>query len=98
LQDLPRTLPAFTRCFGADAKCRAYLVQVSWPDGFRCSGCGHAEAWSHNKRLIEGCRSCGRQHSILAGTMFEQTKTGLSKWSLAIYLATSSKGGIPAMG
>jgi transposase-like protein len=47
--------------------------------------------------LIEECRSCGKQHSILAGTMFEQTKTGLSKWFLAIYLVTSSKGGISAM-
>jgi hypothetical protein len=29
--------------------------------------------------------------------MFEQTKTGLAKWFLAIYLVTSSKGGISAM-
>jgi hypothetical protein len=47
--------------------------------------------------LIEECRSCGRQHSILAGTIFEQTKTGLAKWFLALYLVTSSKGGISAM-
>jgi transposase-like protein len=97
LRDLPRTLPAFVRRFGTDAKCRAYLVRALWPEGFRCSGCGHREAWSHKKRLIEECRSCGKQHSILAGTMFEQTKTGLAKWFLAIYLVTSSKGGISAM-
>ena len=29
--------------------------------------------------------------------MFEQTKTGLAKWFLAIYLVTSNKGGISAM-
>jgi hypothetical protein len=29
--------------------------------------------------------------------MFEQSKTGLSKWFLAIYLVTSSRGGISAM-
>ena len=97
LRELPRTLPAFVRRFGTDAKCRAYLVRARWPEGFRCAGCGHGEAWSHKKRLIEECRSCGRQHSILAGTMFEQTKTGLAKWFLAIYLVTSSKGGISAM-
>ena len=97
LRDLPRTLPAFAERFGTDAQCRAYLVRALWPDGFRCAGCGHTEAWSHNKRLIEECRSCGKQHSILAGTVFEQTKTGLSKWFLAIYLVTSSKGGISAM-
>ncbi len=65
--------------------------------GFRCAGCGHGQAYSHKKRLIEECTACGKQHSILAGTLFEQTKTGLAKWFLAIYLVTSSKGGISAM-
>jgi transposase-like protein len=97
LRDLPRDLPSFLKRFGTDAKCRAYLVQALWPEGFRCGGCGHPEAYSHKKRLIEECRSCGKQHSMLAGTMFEQTKTGLSKWFLAIYLVTTSKGGISAM-
>ena len=32
-----------------------------------------------------------------ASTMYDETKTGLSKWFLAIYLVTSSKGGISAM-
>ena len=48
-------------------------------------------------QLIEECTACGKQHSLLAGTIFEQTKTGLAKWFLAIYLVTSSKGGISAM-
>ena len=98
LRDLPRDLPTFVRRFGSDAKCRAYLVRALWPDGFCCGGCGHGVAWSHKKRLIEECAACGRQHSILAGTIFEQTKTGLSRWFLAIYLVTSSKGGISAIG
>jgi transposase-like protein len=97
LTDLPRDLPSSLKRFGTDAKCRAYLVRARWPAGFRCTGCGHDQAWSHRKRLIEECTACGRQHSILAGTIFEQTKTGLAKWFLAIYLVTSSKGGISAM-
>ena len=97
LQDLPRDLPTFLKRFGTDAKCRAYLVRARWPAGFCCTGCGHDQAWSHKKRLIEECTACGKQHSILAGTIFEQTKTGLARWFLAIYLVTSSKGGISAM-
>jgi transposase-like protein len=97
LQDLPRDLPTFLERFGTDEACRAYLVRARWPEGFRCSGCGHAQAYSHKKRLIEECTACGKQHSILAGTIFEQTKTGLARWFLAIYLVTSSKGGISAM-
>ena len=97
LKDLPGDLPTFLKRFGTDAPCRAYLVRARWPAGFCCTGCGHDQAWSHKKRLIEECTACGKQHSILAGTIFEQTKTGLAKWFLAIYLVTSSKGGISAM-
>jgi transposase-like protein len=97
LRDLPKDLPTFFERFGTDAQCRAYLVRARWPSGFRCERCGHDAAYSHHKRLIEECRACGKQHAILAGTIFEQTKTGLARWFLAIYLVTSSKGGISAM-
>ena len=96
-RDLPGDLPSFLERFGTDAQCRDYLFEARWPDGFRCAGCGHARAWAHKARLIYECAACGKQHSLLAGTMFEQTKTGLSRWFLAIYLVTSSKGGISAM-
>ena len=97
LKDLPGDLPGFVARFGTDAQCRAYLFEARWPDGFRCTGCGHDQAWSHKKRLIDECAACGKQHSLLAGTIFEQTKTGLARWFLAIFLVTSSKGGISAM-
>ena len=97
LRELPGDLPTFLARFGTDAQCRAYLALGRWPDGFRCAGCGHARAYSHHVRLIEECAACGKQHSLLAGTIFEQTKTGLARWFLAIWLVTSSKGGISAM-
>jgi transposase-like protein len=97
LNDLPGDLPTFLKRFGSDARCRAYLVRARWPAGFGCERCGHDQAYSHKKRLIEECRACGKQHSILAGTIFEQTKSGLARWFLAIYLVTASKGGISAM-
>src|SRR6476660_4447288 len=97
LTGLPGDLPSFLARFGSDAQCRNYLFRARWPEGFRCAGCGHERAYSHKRRLIEECVACGKQHSLLAGTIFEQTKTGLARWFLAIYLVTSSKGGISAM-
>jgi transposase-like protein len=96
-KDLPGDLPSFLERFGTDEQCRAYLFEARWPEGFRCAGCGRARAWAHKARLIYECAACGKQHSLLAGTIFEQTKTGLARWFLAIYLVTSSKGGISAM-
>jgi len=95
--ELPRDLPSFLARFGTDAQCRAYLYARRWPQGFCCAGCGHGAAYHHRKRLIEECAAGGKQHSLLAGTIFEQTKTGLARWFLAIWLVTSSKGGISAM-
>ena len=77
-------LPSFLERFETDAQCRAYLVQARWPEGFRCAGCGHDRAYGHKRRLIEECRACGKQHSILGGTIFEQTKTGFARWFLAM--------------
>jgi ISXO2-like transposase domain/Transposase zinc-ribbon domain len=94
--DLPQDLPTFIARFGTDEACRDYLFHQRWPDGFRCRACGHGEAWALARRNIYECAACGRQHSLLKDTIFEQTKTGLARWFLAIYLVTSSKGGIAA--
>ena len=72
-------------------------VRPALAAGLVAAGCGHGVAYHHRRRLIEECAACGRQHSLLAGTIFEQTKTGLARWFLAIWLVTSSKGGISAM-
>jgi transposase-like protein len=95
--DLPGDLPSFLERFGSDAQCRDHLFRARWPEGFRCAACGHDRAWALKARVIYECAACGRQHALLKGTIFEQTKTGLARWFLAIYLVTSSKGGISAM-
>src|SRR5919204_4077497 len=95
-EDLPQDFLAFNTQFGTDEQCRAYLFQARWPEGFRCDGCGHHDACTLRTRLVDECVACGKQHSVLAGTIFEPTKTGLARWFLAIYLVTSSKGGIAA--
>src|SRR3954454_14780779 len=54
------------------------------------------DAYTLKTKIVYECVPCRKQHSLLAGTLHEQTKTGLSRWFLAIYLVTSSKGGIAA--
>src|SRR3982751_2910986 len=94
--DLPQDFLEFNARFGTDEQCRKYLIKARWPDGFRCDGCGHGHAYTLRTRLVYECVACRKQHSLLAGTIFEQTKTALARWFLAIYLVTSSKGGIAA--
>src|SRR3954464_15461124 len=94
--DLPEDMPSFLARFGSDEQCREYLFKARWPEGFRCAACGHDDAYALRTKIVYECVACRKQHSLLAGTIFEQTKTGLAKWFLAIHLVTSSKGGIAA--
>src|SRR4051812_11080558 len=94
--DLPQDFLEFNARFGTEEQCREYLFRARWPDDFRCDGCGHDHAYTLRTRLVYECVACRKQHSLLAGTIFEQTKTGLARWFLAVYLVTSSKGGIAA--
>jgi transposase-like protein len=95
-EDLPSDLPAFIDRFGTDEQCRDYLSKARWPEGFRCVACGHDDAYALRTKIVYECAACRKQHSLLAGTIFEQTTTGLARWFLAIHLVTSSKGGIAA--
>src|SRR3954454_10944922 len=95
--DLPKDLPTFMARFGTDQLCRDYLFAARWPEGFGCVACGHGDAYALKTKIVYECAACGKQHSLLAGTIFEQTKTGLSRRFLAIHLVTSSKRGISAM-
>src|SRR6476661_6801486 len=93
---LPEDMPSFLARFGTDEQCREYLFKARWPEGFRCAACRHDDAYTLKTKIVYECVACRKQHSLLAGTIFEQTKTGLGRWFLAIYLVTSSKGGIAA--
>jgi hypothetical protein len=57
--DLPDDLPSFLERFGSDEQCRAYLFTARWPEGFRCTACGHDRAWKRKARLIDECAACG---------------------------------------
>jgi transposase-like protein/ribosomal protein L37AE/L43A len=94
--DLPADMPAFLARFGSDEACREHLFHTRYPAGFCCKACSTTRCYVHITRNIYECSSCGKQHSLLAGTIFEQTKKGLSKWFLAIFLVTTSKSGMSA--
>lgn len=97
IEDFPATLAEFTEKFGTDEACRGYLIKQRWPDGFKCSRCGHNQATHLEKWERWTCRKCLHQTSLIAETSLRGTHKPLKTWFLAMYLVTSSKGGISAM-
>ena len=87
----PKTMIEFIEMFGTEEDCRQALFEHRWPDGFRCPRCGCDRAYTHKKRPLFECVSCGHQASLTAGTILEGTRTDLRKWFLAIYLLATTK-------
>ena len=96
MDDYPRTLAECEGRFATDAACRTYLQQLRWPDGFRCPRCRHPNAWPVRTVWFQ-CAACGRQTSVTAGTIFQDTRTPLTTWFRAMWWVTSQKTGVSAL-
>ena len=89
------TFDEFTTKFATEEQCRDYLYQVRWPEGFVCPKCGHGKAWHKGETLYE-CAKCGRQTSVIAGTIFQDTRKPLGTWFTAIWWITTKRNGASA--
>ena len=97
MEDYPRNLTEFEARFASEETCREYLFELRWPEGFRCPRCGHGKAWPVRKVLLQ-CAGCGRQTSVTAGTIFQDTRRPLQLWFRAMWWVTSQKNGASALG
>ena len=97
MEDYPRTLAELEARFSSDEECRRYLVNLRWPDGFRCPRCNGIKAWPI-RQLLYQCSACGHQTSVIAGTIFEGTRKPLVVWFRAIWWVVSQKNGASALG
>jgi transposase-like protein len=87
------------RRFGSEAQCEAALERARWAQGFRCPRCGgaaHCVLRVRARKTLQ-CNACHHQTSLIAGTVFEGTKLGLTVWFLAIYLISQAKTGLSAL-
>ena len=93
----PRDQREFDALVASEEACQRYLSQIRWPEGFACPACGHRRAWAVRSRWQE-CASCGRQTSLTAGTLFQDTRYALRMWFQAIWYVTGQKQGASALG
>jgi transposase-like protein len=94
--DFPVTIVEFQRRFADERACLEYLAASRWPDGFCCPRCGCERAWELARRHLWECASCGRQTSVTAGTVLDNTRTPLALWFWAAYLMSTHTPGISA--
>ena len=90
------TLCEVLREFGTDESCRAYLEALRWQDKVTCPRCESDKISRVYDRKVFDCDSCRYQFSVLAGTVFQDTKLPLSTWFATTYLMCESRKGISA--
>lgn len=91
------TFEEFVTKFGSEEQCRDYLYQLRFSSGFVCPKCENSKAWPVGTTLFE-CSKCGHQTSVIAGTIFQDTRTPLKTWFTAIWWVTTQKNGASAKG
>lgn len=98
MKEYPMTFDEFIRQFATEEQCREYLYALRWPEGFVCPKCcERAKAWLKARNVYE-CASCGHQASVIAGTVFQDTRKPLREWFIAIWWMTTQKNGASATG
>jgi len=94
--EYPRKQMEFEKQYATDEQCREYLFQLRYPKGFKCPGCGEGKVWRTGRGKYQ-CQKCGKDTSVLAGTIFQDTHTPLTVWFRAIWFILAQKHGTNAL-
>ena len=82
--------------FNSEAKCRAYIELLRWPDGIACPHCQSKKIYRLENRPLLLCASCEHQFSVTVDTIFHDTHLPLEKWFIATFLLCEAKKGMSA--
>lgn len=95
-EDFPKNEAEFDKRFSSEQACFEYLFKQRWPNGFVCKKCGHEQYW-HSRRGLYICKKCERQHSLIAGTILQNSKKPVTSWFKAMWWFTTRKSGVNAI-
>ena len=97
MEEFPKTVQEFEEKFASEQACIDYLFRIRWPEGFHCPRCGYEKFWAM-KRGLYRCTHCDLQTSVIAGTIFQDTRKPLKLWFQAMWYIINQKPGVSALG
>lgn len=90
-------LQEFIFQFDTPEKCKKYLFNLKWQDGFTCIRCKH-KGHCNTKNYGElKCNKCKHKHSVIAGTLFHHLKFDIVKAFLMVFLVSTDKKGVSSL-
>lgn len=92
------TFKQFQTEYPDDGACLDRIMAVQYGGTeFSCPACGADSKFTRiTKRRAYACQWCGHHVYPCVGTIFEKSRTPLSKWFFAMYLFTSTRHGVAA--
>jgi transposase len=91
------TLKEFLAQFPDDESCLVHLFDCRFGQGYECPKCAKQAKWYRLKsERAFCCGLCGHHLHPTVGTLFEDSRTSLQTWFLAIYFFTTSRHGVSA--
>jgi transposase-like protein/DNA-directed RNA polymerase subunit RPC12/RpoP len=92
------TFKEFQAEYPDDGACLDRIMKQQYGGAeFVCPACGaHSKFHRITKRRAYACQHCGHHIYPCVGTIFEKSRTNLTKWFFAMYLMTSTRHGVAA--
>lgn len=91
----PKTLSEAMQFYSDPRVARDALAAARWGDAVECLYCGsRLKHFYITTRGIWKCRSCRKQFSPKAGTIFEDSPIGLDRWLVAIWVVANQSEGM----
>ena len=79
--------------FSTEEKCKNYLLEMKWKDGFSCDKCSHNHYWKKKEHpYMRVCKNCRHINSVTANTLFHKVKFESGKaFPIMFEMATTTK-------
>jgi transposase-like protein len=90
--EIPGTLSEALRHYANPDVATMAFAAIRWPTGIECPRCHSQKKHSYiSTRHIWKCKSCRKQFSPKAGTIFEDSPIGLDKWFTAVWIVANDQ-------
>lgn len=88
----------FFKLYPDEESARVYFEAKRWNGEPVCAHCGSLSAveCKDHKPMAYRCKDCRKHFSVRTGTVLAESKIGLQKWLMAIYMMTTARKGIPS--
>lgn len=90
----PVDFEEFSRTYPDNESCFRFLAELKWQQGYHCYKCGHEHYFAGHAPFSRRCSRCSYEESVLANTIFQNTRIPINKAFYIVFLVYTSKGKI----